>query len=784
MNKKGLFICMLTLAALAFLAYAWTPDPNLIDLTTIQPVLKQLLDFICWPICLIIYIASGIAALLLILTGARYVAADDPGTRSELRHYMTTIIVGLMIVLIAIPVINFVISDLLPSVSCECITAPVENINTVFCNLINALSTIGPWLCALVVVYGGLRYLASADDPGARKAAKTTIIAAFVGLVVVMLAIPLVNMVLGDALKAVECESSTNDFTEQIVSILCNFLYILALICPPICALVATYGGLRYITSADDPGARDTAKTIIISALIGMILVMLAVPLVNVVVNSSTPVDYAKCTLQGTVTEEITRIMCNFICFLSYIAPAVCGLVVIYGGLRYLVSGEDPGARRTSKTIIISAFVGMVLVFIAVPIVNMVLTSMFGQVGCDCPDSQSVKDVVNILCKFICLIASVSPAIAALVMIYGGLRYVTSAEDPGARGAAKTIVISAIVGLILVMISLAMVNLVVSGWAKDVQCGCFNVNPVEEINRVLCNLVCTVQMIIPSVAALVLIYGGFKYVTSAEDPGARAAARSIIINGIIGLVIVFLAVQVINIVISGLVPTFKCDCAQLFPQIFGQLGIAAGDSKNPGGGSADPLLHVLSSDAICTNCCRENIDTECYYSFESGGNSQYGGYSSTTGQKITKCVPPTGSGTYTIEWSEGGSVVPLNPVAGAKCSTKAEAMPCTSAADAPAKGPTFVYDSVKKDCVNKCAAGQKCCQTTDSSGHPGCIGTDTPNVIKMFSCLGDVKTTYSCKNDICDPTVAFCDPICPNIYTCSSAQPDPGDLGLANPAIN
>jgi len=139
--------------------------------------------------------------------------------------------------------------------------------------------------------------------------------------------------------------------------------------------------------------------------------------------------------------------------------------------------------------------------------------------------------------------------------------------------------------------------------------------------------------------------------------------------------------------------------------------------------------------------------------------------------KIIGCIPPsTAKSYYTLTLESGDKENPTTLTStvqkDAKCSSGTPAPACTSAADAVAKGPTFVYDTIKKDCVDKCA-GKKCCLTTDQNGHPGCIGTDTPNVIKMFSCNGDVQTTYSCKNDLCNPTVAPCDPICPNIYTCA-----------------
>jgi hypothetical protein len=788
MNKKiYLFVAIIALACLAIesAGQTWTP-PDITLTPQIQDVLNQLNKFICGPIYLILYISSGIAALLLILAGARYIAADDPGMRAELRRYMVGIIVGLVIVLLSVPVINFVIKGLLPGVSCEDINGSKDDINTIFCNLISALSTIGPWICALVVIYGGLRYLSSADDPSARKAAKTTLIAAFVGLVIVMLAIPLVNMVLGDALQAVECEIAQGPITEQIAAIFGNFLCIIALIAPPICALVVTYGGLRYVTSADDPGARDAAKTIIISALIGMILVMIAVPLVNVVIAGSfEDVSFEPTCMQGTAVTEITRIMCNFLCFFSYLAPSVCALVVIYGGLRYLVSGDDPGARRTARTIIISAFIGMIFVLLAIPIVNLVLTSFFGQVSCDCSESESVRQIMQILCKFICLIASIAPAISALVFILGGLRYVTSGEEPEVRNAAKTMIIGAIVGLILVMISLALVNIVVSGIATEVQCGCFSIeDPAKQISQVFCTLACTLQVITPAIAALVIIYGGLKYVSSAEDPSARAAARSIVINAIIGLIFVMLAIEIVNVVILNLVPTFRCYCAQVLPSMFSQLGDSGPAPACSSTADAAAKGPTWVYDTVKKDCVDKCAGKKCCTTTDQNGHPGCIGTDTPNKVKIFTCAGDVQS-TYTCVSDKcTPKEVICDPICQDRytCASASPALACTSAADAVAKGPTFVYDSVKKDCVDKCA-GKKCCLTTDQDGHPGCIGTDTPNVVKTFACVGDVQTYYTCENDKCAPKEKICDPICQDRYTCPSASPDPGNLDLKNPEI-
>jgi uncharacterized membrane protein YidH (DUF202 family) len=68
-----------------------------------------------------------------------------------------------------------------------------------------------------------------------------------------------------------------------------------------------------------------------------------------------------------------------------------------------------------------------------------------------------------VLCKVANLIFLITGALASLVIIIGGLRWLTSAEDPGARNAAKTTIVSAIVGIVIIMIAVFVVALIVNG---------------------------------------------------------------------------------------------------------------------------------------------------------------------------------------------------------------------------------------------------------------------------------------------------------------------------------
>jgi len=57
-----------------------------------------------------------------------------------------------------------------------------------------------------------------------------------------------------------------------------------------------------------------------------------------------------------------------------YVIGAVSVLMLIYGGIRYTISGGDTGAVTSAKNTILYAIVGIVVALLAYAIVNFVLT--------------------------------------------------------------------------------------------------------------------------------------------------------------------------------------------------------------------------------------------------------------------------------------------------------------------------------------------------------------------------------------------------------------------------
>ncbi len=76
--------------------------------------------------------------------------------------------------------------------------------------------------------------------------------------------------------------------------------------------------------------------------------------------------------------------------------------------------------------------------------------------GGGCNNSQFnnfIKDIINILLFLI-------GAIAVIMIIIGGLRYVTSGGDQGAITGAKNTILYAVIGLVIAVMAFAIVNFV------------------------------------------------------------------------------------------------------------------------------------------------------------------------------------------------------------------------------------------------------------------------------------------------------------------------------------
>ncbi len=77
----------------------------------------------------------------------------------------------------------------------------------------------------------------------------------------------------------------------------------------------------------------------------------------------------------------------------------------------------------------------------------------------------------------------------------------------------------------------------------------------DSVNKLITNIVNIFSVIVGVVAVIMIIYGGFRYITSGGDSNGVTAAKNTILYAIIGLIIVALAQIIVKFVLSKAAPT-------------------------------------------------------------------------------------------------------------------------------------------------------------------------------------------------------------------------------------
>lgn len=93
-------------------------------------------------------------------------------------------------------------------------------------------------------------------------------------------------------------------------------------------------------------------------------------------------------------------------------------------------------------------------------------------------------------------------------------------------------------------------NLDFVGTASDQTCSTVTGNSAEQANSTVATVINVFSVIVGAVSVIMIIYGGFRYVTSGGESGNISSAKNTILYAIIGLVIVALSQFIVKFVLS------------------------------------------------------------------------------------------------------------------------------------------------------------------------------------------------------------------------------------------
>jgi len=103
------------------------------------------------------------------------------------------------------------------------------------------------------------------------------------------------------------------------------------------------------------------------------LLAMLVIPIVALADNDNADIDTDISDEEKEKFDEILVPVFKIYNFVKYIATVVAGVFLLYAGITYMSSGNDPRARDTAKSIATYVIVGLLVIWAAPIIINLLV---------------------------------------------------------------------------------------------------------------------------------------------------------------------------------------------------------------------------------------------------------------------------------------------------------------------------------------------------------------------------------------------------------------------------
>ncbi len=133
--------------------------------------------------------------------------------------------------------------------------------------------------------------------------------------------------------------------------------------------LMLVIGGIMYMTSAGDQGRVQTAKSAITAAIIGF-AIALAGPTFLREIYDVLGVTGVSETSGVTGAKPLSQVILDILQVIIGVTGGIAVLMLVIGGILYMISGGDQARSDTAKNTIKYALIGLVVALLSLVIVN------------------------------------------------------------------------------------------------------------------------------------------------------------------------------------------------------------------------------------------------------------------------------------------------------------------------------------------------------------------------------------------------------------------------------
>lgn len=232
------------------------------------------------PLAKFIFIGVG----LIFLGMYAYIIVLGMGEDDQLKKEQENIMyaaIGFALVALAEPM-----TKIFDPIGAEDITQILQQsaLESVIMIVINTLEILLGTILVILIFYAGMKLVTADGDEEVMSDAKNTFKYSFIGVLIIMIAKPLVTQIFYPQLGLVDIgKTQVENFLAEAFGVLEYLLQFLGIL-----VFVAfVYASINYLISASDDGKRESAKNILIWSVIGMIIILFSYSIVMFFVPSA-----------------------------------------------------------------------------------------------------------------------------------------------------------------------------------------------------------------------------------------------------------------------------------------------------------------------------------------------------------------------------------------------------------------------------------------------------------------------------------------------------------------
>ena len=244
--------------------------------------------------------------------------------------------------------------------------------------------------------------------------------------------------------------------------------------------------------------------------------------------------------------SNITSAILYAVDFLKYIMGSIAIMFILYSGVRLITGARQiEEVAKKQKEHLKYAIIGLIVIIIADQFVKKVFFGEQGEVYASKTSLQEaakagteqIRGIYNVIEYF-------AAALAVLMIVISGFRYVVSGGKEENQTKAKKNIMYAIIGLILIGIAEFAVKDVV--FPKQGAA----LSNVDNARKLIVNLTNFISGFVATLSAIMYIYGGYLYVTAFGKEDNTGKAKKVFIGATIGLLLALGAFALVSTTIT------------------------------------------------------------------------------------------------------------------------------------------------------------------------------------------------------------------------------------------